>query len=39
MEITENGLAYIKISDELLKKFEVDSASAVNIISELTCIE
>lgn len=39
MEITENGLAYIKISDELLKKFEVDSASAGNIISELTCID
>ena len=39
MDITENGLAYIKITDDLLKKFEVDSASAGNIISELTCID
>lgn len=39
MDITENGLAYIKISDDLLKEFEVDSASAGNIISELTCID
>ena len=39
MEITENGLAYIKITDELLKEFEVDSASSGNIISELTCID
>ena len=39
MDITENGLAYIKISDELLKKYEVDSASAGNIINELTCID
>lgn len=39
MEITENGLAYIKITDDLLKEFEVDSASSGNIISELTCID
>lgn len=39
MEVTENGLAYIKITDELLKEFEVDSASSGNIISELTCID
>lgn len=38
MHITDNGLAYIKISDDLLKEFEVDSASSGNIISELTCI-
>ena len=39
MEITENGLAYIKISDELLKEYGVDSASSGNIISELKCID
>lgn len=39
MDVTDNGLAYIKISDELLKEFEVDSASSGNIISELTCID
>lgn len=39
MEITENGLAYIKISDDLLKEYSVDSASAGNIISELKCID
>ena len=35
MEVTENGVAYIKITEETLKKYEVDSASAGNIISEL----
>lgn len=35
MTLTENGLAYIKITDDLLKEFDVDSASAGNIISEL----
>lgn len=39
MEITDNGLAYIKITDDLLKEYEVDSASSGNIISELTCID
>jgi len=39
MEVTENGLAYIKITDELLKEFGVDSASSGNIISELKCID
>lgn len=39
MEITENGLAYIKITDDLLKEYEVDSASSGNIISELKCID
>ena len=39
MEITENGLAYIKISEDLLKEYGVDSASSGNIISELKCID
>ena len=39
MEVTDNGVAYIKITDELLKKYQVDSASAGNIISELNFVE
>lgn len=38
MEVTDNGVAYIKIDDDLLKEYGVDSASAGNIISELKCI-
>ena len=39
MIVTENGLAYIKITDDLLKEYGVDSASSGNIISELKCID
>lgn len=39
MEVTENGVGYIEITDDLLKEFDVDSASAGNIISELKCID
>lgn len=39
MEVTDNGLAYIKITDNILKEYGVDSASAGNIISELKCID
>lgn len=39
MEVTTNGLAYIKISEELLKEYNVDSASSGNIISELKFID
>lgn len=35
MEITENGLAYIKITDDLLKEYGVDSASAGNMVNDL----
>ena len=35
MTVTENGVGYIKITDDLLKEFNVDTASAGNIISEL----
>ncbi len=38
MEVTDNGVAYIKITDDLLKKFGVDSASSGNIISELNVV-
>lgn len=39
MEVTENKVAYIKIEEDLLKEYSVDSASAGNIISELKCID
>ena len=39
MEVTDNGLAYIKITDNLMKEFKVDSASAGNMINELKFID
>lgn len=39
IEITENKVAYIKITEDLLKDYGVDSASAGNIISELKCVD
>ncbi len=38
IEVTDNGVAYIEITDDILKEYDVDSASAGNIISELKCI-
>jgi phosphoesterase RecJ-like protein len=38
MTVTDNGVAYIKIDDDLLKEYDVDSASAGNIINELKCV-
>lgn len=38
MKVTANGVGYIKITDEILKKYNVDSASTGNIISELKCV-
>ena len=35
LQITENSVAYIKLTDEILKKFEVDSAAAGNMINDL----
>ena len=35
LKLTENNLAYIKITDDILKKFEVDAASAGNMINDL----
>lgn len=35
LEMTKNNVAYIKLTDEILKKFEVDSASAGNMINDL----
>jgi len=39
MEVTDSGMAYIKITEECLKEYGVDSASSGNIISELKCID
>lgn len=39
MVVTDNGLAYIKITDKLMKEFEVDSASAGNMINDLKYID
>lgn len=39
MEVTENGLAYIKITDDLMKEYRVDSASAGNMINDLKFID
>ena len=39
MTITDNGLAYIKITDDLMKEYKVDSASAGNMINELKFID
>lgn len=37
--LTENKVAYIKITDEIMKKFEVDSAAAGNMINELKFVD
>ena len=39
MTVTENGLAYIKITDEIINEYEVDSASAGNLINNFNFIE
>lgn len=39
MIVTENGLAYFKITEDLLKEFGVDSATAGNLISQFNFIE
>lgn len=39
MVVTGNGLAYIKITDKLMKEFSVDSASAGNMINDLKFID
>ena len=35
LKLTENNLAYIKLPEDILKKFEVDAASAGNMINDL----
>lgn len=35
LTLTENNVAYIKITDDIIKKFDVDSAAAGNMINDL----
>ncbi len=35
LNLTENGVAYIKITDKIMKEYGVDSASAGNMINDL----
>jgi bifunctional oligoribonuclease and PAP phosphatase NrnA len=37
--ITENGLAYIKINDEILKEFDIDAPTARNMVAAFNYIE
>lgn len=39
MVVTDNGLAYIKITDEIINQFEVDSASAGNMVNNFNFIK
>lgn len=36
--VTENGLGYIKITDEIIQKFEVDPASSGNLVNNFSNI-
>ena len=38
MEVTDSGVAYIKITDDILKEFGVDAASAGNVISDVNIV-
>ncbi len=38
MVVTENGLAYIKITDDILEQYEVDAATAGNLINDFNYI-
>ena len=39
LKLTDNNVAYIKLTDDVLKKFEVDSASAGNMINDLKFVQ
>lgn len=39
LSITDNGVAYIKINEDLMKEFAVDAASAGNMINNLKFVE
>lgn len=39
IEITDNGVAYITLKDDIIKEFNVDAASAGNIINNFNYIE
>lgn len=39
MKVTENGVGYVKITDDILKKFQVDVASGGNMINNFNYID
>lgn len=39
MQITDNGLAYIKLNDDILNEYGVDSATAGNMVNNFNYIE
>ena len=39
IELTENGVAYMKITDKMITDYEVDSASAGNMVNDFNFIE
>ena len=39
MTVTENGLAYMKITDDMLKEYNVDAATAGNLVTNFNYIE
>ena len=39
LTLTEHKVAYIKITDDIIKKFDVDSAAAGNMINDLKFVE
>lgn len=39
LQVTENGLGYIKLSDEILKEYGVDPASSGNMVNDFNYIE
>jgi phosphoesterase RecJ-like protein len=39
MKVTKNGLGYIKITDEIINKFKVDSAAAGNMVNNFNFIK
>lgn len=39
LTITDNGFGYIKLNQEILDEFGIDSSTATNVVNELTFIE
>ena len=39
LTVTENGLAYIKLTDDIFKEYDVDAATAGNMINNFNYIE
>ncbi|MBQ8219404.1 MAG: bifunctional oligoribonuclease/PAP phosphatase NrnA [Bacilli bacterium] len=39
LNLTKNNVAYIKITEDIIKKFEVDSAAAGNMINDLKFVQ